>query len=536
MSVWSVVVAGVVLSLALIDVDQGTAPSTPAPQQPEQTAQQTPQTAPADDPDQDLVARLDLERYKATIKGLTQFGDRRQGTDRNRAAVDWIEAQLKSYGCANRAPRVRLHAAAADALNGGRGTAAGQRGVAAGRAASGEIAERRQGGGRSRRSRPTGVNTDPNCAARREAARAELAAGDAPGRAKRSIAPRSARRVPTRCTSSARTWTARLGRSGERRRLGHRARDGAGAHLQQPRRPDRALDPLRPLEQRGDRPQRRARLCRAAQALQGKERPAGSGRYPEPKWLGMIQHDMMLFDHGMPRADGTVSRRAAARGRRQHRVPGELEDGGRSRRRWRGCCKRPTRSTRPTIPRRSGSHMTNTDSTPFMDVVAGDQPARERARHRRSAAAGIRTGTSRPTSTRRSPTRTSASASTPRRRRSARSGSLPASRSGADDRAGSLAVQTENVNSQLPTYLQLPKHSGRSALRSLARESPESAFSGSDAPNRRSSGGVTGSPPDENTRRGSARISGGRARSAGAGVSWMGDRDTHKPARRSPPA
>src|SRR4029077_5123259 len=46
-----------------------------------------------------LVARLDLERYKATIKGLTNFGDRRQGTDRNRAAVDWIEAQLRSYGC-----------------------------------------------------------------------------------------------------------------------------------------------------------------------------------------------------------------------------------------------------------------------------------------------------------------------------------------------------------------------------------------------------------------------------------------------------
>ena len=46
-----------------------------------------------------LVGRLDLEKYKATIKGLTQFGDRRQGTDRNRAAIDWIEAQLKSYGC-----------------------------------------------------------------------------------------------------------------------------------------------------------------------------------------------------------------------------------------------------------------------------------------------------------------------------------------------------------------------------------------------------------------------------------------------------
>src|SRR5207302_11064115 len=41
--------------------------------------------------------------------------------------------------------------------------------------------------------------------------------------------------------------------------------------------------------------------------LQGKEDPQGSKRYPEPKWLGMIQHDMMLFDHGMPREDGTVS-------------------------------------------------------------------------------------------------------------------------------------------------------------------------------------------------------------------------------------
>ena len=52
----------------------------------------------APDPIAQLVARLDLQRYQATIKGLTTFGDRRQGTDRNRAAVDWIEAQLKSYG------------------------------------------------------------------------------------------------------------------------------------------------------------------------------------------------------------------------------------------------------------------------------------------------------------------------------------------------------------------------------------------------------------------------------------------------------
>ena len=63
-------------------------PSQPAPSQP-----QPPQPDPKV---KALVSRLDLERYKATIKGLTQFGDRRQGTERNREAVDWIEAQLRA--------------------------------------------------------------------------------------------------------------------------------------------------------------------------------------------------------------------------------------------------------------------------------------------------------------------------------------------------------------------------------------------------------------------------------------------------------
>src|SRR5262245_43495632 len=36
---------------------------------------------------------------------------------------------------------------------------------------------------------------------------------------------------------------------------------------------------------------------------QGVEAPRGSGRYPEPSWLGMIQHDMMMFDHGLPPGD-----------------------------------------------------------------------------------------------------------------------------------------------------------------------------------------------------------------------------------------
>jgi hypothetical protein len=41
--------------------------------------------------------------------------------------------------------------------------------------------------------------------------------------------------------------------------------------------------------------------------LQGIENPPGSGRHPEPRWLGMIQHDMMMFDHGAPGPDGRVN-------------------------------------------------------------------------------------------------------------------------------------------------------------------------------------------------------------------------------------
>ena len=48
-----------------------------------------------------VVARLDFERYKAHVKGLSQFGDRMQGTPRNRDAIDWIEKQLRSFGYTN---------------------------------------------------------------------------------------------------------------------------------------------------------------------------------------------------------------------------------------------------------------------------------------------------------------------------------------------------------------------------------------------------------------------------------------------------
>ena len=73
----------------------------------------------------------------------------------------------------------------------------------------------------------------------------------------------------------------RLGRSGQRRRLGHGARDGAGAHLQQPRRADRSHHPLRAVEQRGDRPERRARLRRrSARRCRARRIRPGQGSIP----------------------------------------------------------------------------------------------------------------------------------------------------------------------------------------------------------------------------------------------------------------
>ena len=53
------------------------------------------------DPARTIVARLDLDQYKAHIKGLAQFGDREQGTQRNRDAIDWLEKELRSYGYSN---------------------------------------------------------------------------------------------------------------------------------------------------------------------------------------------------------------------------------------------------------------------------------------------------------------------------------------------------------------------------------------------------------------------------------------------------
>jgi hypothetical protein len=42
-----------------------------------------------------------------------------------------------------------------------------------------------------------------------------------------------------------------------------------------------------------------AAYANARHGLQGQMNPPGSGLYPEPTWLGLIQHDGILYDHGV---------------------------------------------------------------------------------------------------------------------------------------------------------------------------------------------------------------------------------------------
>ena len=108
---------------------------------------------------------------------------------------------------------------------------------------------------------------------------------------------------------------------------------------------------------------------RQRQALQGKEDPPGSGRYPEPKWLGMIQHDMMLFDHGMPRADGTMNpeQRPEADVNIEFQVNSKFAAPSQALA-WQLEVANEKYAT--DYPAAVGSHMTNTDSGSFQDLVA----------------------------------------------------------------------------------------------------------------------------------------------------------------------
>jgi hypothetical protein len=311
--------------------------------------------APTPDPVRTLVERLDLARYQRTIRDLTQFGDRREGTARNRAAVDWIEAQMRAYGCAE---VTRLHYTF--------DPKARERPSGPPKA---DVPNPAVGGGRYRGAQAvTGVNEDP---ARQPDAhlRALNAEPSTPG-------PRE----EVWCTKIGSTHPEEMyivGAHMDGHGWGEAANDDASGSAI-------VLELARVLSDPKVHTERSVRFVlwnneetgldgayayvAQRQTLQGREDPPGSGHYPEPRWLGMVQHDMMLFDHGLPDSHGDV----AAAQRREADVNIEFQsrakqaDGAM---RMAFAFQAANEAYATDYPASVGPHMTNTDSVPFMDLV-----------------------------------------------------------------------------------------------------------------------------------------------------------------------
>ncbi len=244
---------------------------------------------------QQIVERLDFDSYKDLIRGLAEFGDRMQGTERNEQANDWIEAQLRSWGYETERmtydyegePRQQVYA-----------TKWGSTVPEEMYIISGHMDGR--GGGEAVNDNASGT------ALVMEIARV-LASPD----------------VETTRSIRFALW------NNEETGL-----NGARAYVEQ-------------------------RLH-----LQGIEEPAGSGRYPEPRWLGNIQHDKVLFDHGNPvsyqqalNADVDVEYQLnSEKWEDSSRLAVEMINAN--------------RLFATDYPAAMSNAMSNTDSTPFMDHVA----------------------------------------------------------------------------------------------------------------------------------------------------------------------
>lgn len=184
-----------------------------------------------------VVNRLDFQSYQRLLYGLTRFGDREQGTQRNADALNWIEAELRSWGYTVERLRYQYRSRTDSTLQPREEVFA----TKVGRTVPGEmyiIGAHMDGRGGGEAANDDGSGT----ALVMEIARV-LSAAD----------------IHTAQSVRFALW------NNEETGL-----NGARAYVQQ----------------------------RAP--LQGIEDPKGSGKYPEPRWLGMIQHDMMMWDHGLP--------------------------------------------------------------------------------------------------------------------------------------------------------------------------------------------------------------------------------------------
>ena len=333
------------------------------------------------DPVGTLVERLTLDHYKTTLKGLTQFGDRRQGTQRNRDAVDWIEATLQDFGCTS-TERIFYTFPPADAQP--------RRAPAQRRATPPRARPQQQqdddlttatGGRVGRRGPGSGGSTIFGYRGRTGVNRDLMAQPDERIRELNREEPVDGERSQVYCTKVGTTRPDEMYIIGAHMD-GHGVNeavddDGSGTAL--------VMELARIFSSPDVQTERSIRFAlwnneetglngarayvEQRQELQGVEDPPGSGQYPEPRWLGMIQHDMMLWDHGAPGPDGQVSRdqRPEADVNIEFQSNSEMASASME---LAFLFKAANENYATDYPAAVGPHMTNTDSTPFMNIVA----------------------------------------------------------------------------------------------------------------------------------------------------------------------
>jgi hypothetical protein len=265
---------------------------------------EVPMTA-ADSMHQRVVRRLDFESYKELVRGLTQFGDREQGTARNAAAIDWIEAQLRGWGYETE----RVHYMFTPR------TRPGEEALPA--EPREEVFATKIGSARPDEMYILGAHMDGRGGG-------EAANDDGSGTA---LVMEIARALAGTDVESAVSIRFALWNNEET------GLNGARAYV----------------EQRAE--------------LQGIEDPPGSGRYPEPRWLGMIQHDMMMWDHGNP---VTFRQALDADVDVEFQLNSAFADESA---RLGLALINANRMHATDYPAVLSNAMSNTDSTPFMDLV-----------------------------------------------------------------------------------------------------------------------------------------------------------------------
>ena len=256
---------------------------------------------PADSMHQEIVQRLDFDSYKQLLYGLTQFGDREQGTPRNEAANDWIEDQFRSWGYETE----RVHYMFA-------------RRVGDEPAPREEVFATKVGATRPDEMYIISAHMDGRGGG-------EAANDDGSGTA---LVMEIARVLAASDVTSDVSLRFALWNNEET------GLNGARAYV----------------EQRAE--------------LQGIEDPPGSGRYPEPRWLGMIQHDMMLWDHGNPVTHNqALDADVDVEFQLNSTMAAESAQLG-------VALINANRMHATDYPAVLSNAMSNTDSTPFMDLVA----------------------------------------------------------------------------------------------------------------------------------------------------------------------